>query len=171
MTRKSKFIAGILSFFPGTGHMYLGLFNRGLFFMSIFIFVTIMNKILCFDGMKVWITAPIIIYTFFDAVDSAGKISNGLYVPDDLDILKKLKINEYMNHSQGPEENNEILLNNQKERVSTIVGIFLIIIGVLGVFNVILSYIPWLWDVINIIKRYIVPVVFILLGIYILRKK
>lgn len=37
--RKSKWIAGLLAaFFPGTGHMYLGLMTKGVFFMLLLAF-------------------------------------------------------------------------------------------------------------------------------------
>jgi hypothetical protein len=74
---KNKTLTILLSFVPGVGHLYLGLFNRGLqflisFFGTIFVFT--------FLGLpELSILLPVIwFYSFFDALQQYTFFSEGI---------------------------------------------------------------------------------------------
>ncbi|WP_442603254.1 hypothetical protein [Paenibacillus sp. KN14-4R] len=83
--RKKKWASGMLSFFiPGTGHMYLGLMQRGLMFMfflafSIFLVVTLASSHDSNPGM-IFIASILIpityFYTIFDALQYTDKVNH-----------------------------------------------------------------------------------------------
>jgi hypothetical protein len=64
---KPKRLVYLLSFFPGLGHFYLGLMNRGLQLMGLF-FGLCYLKIAGFENIFVFI--PIVVfYAYFDALE------------------------------------------------------------------------------------------------------
>ncbi|AKX93715.1 hypothetical protein MTHERMOG20_06950 [Moorella thermoacetica] len=85
---KSKLISFILSFFPGLGHFYLGLMNRGIAFMATFFgwmaLVILASVITGFNGfIALLILLPLIwLYSLFDAVQLCGRLQSGETVSD-----------------------------------------------------------------------------------------
>lgn len=87
MPRKSKLSAGILAFFiPGTGHFYLGLMQRGLFVMMLFILditalAYMVNKNPMGDNPFVYqvllgcLIPVIYFYNLFDALQSTDQVN------------------------------------------------------------------------------------------------
>ena len=85
--KKSKWIAGLLAFMPGTGHFYLGMMLRGLFFMLLLILDIVaidyisLNRELFNVPLIVLLSLfiPVIyLYNIFDAVLSAEKLNQKL---------------------------------------------------------------------------------------------
>lgn len=85
---KSKFITFILSAFPGLGHLYLGLMNRGLVFMAAFLGWTALvllgaEIIRSGDFTVLLVLLPIIgLYSLFDALHLCGRMQAGETIPD-----------------------------------------------------------------------------------------
>ena len=74
--RKSPFLAGLLSCFPGLGHLYLGLYQRGIFFGLAFVLCIAMSS----HGRGEFF-GPLIAFVWFfgviDAVRQAHAINRG----------------------------------------------------------------------------------------------
>lgn len=85
--KKSKFLTAILSFLPGTGHLYLGLPKRGIQLMLSFFMLIFIQGFLSIDGFFVF--APVIwFYSFFDALhkcDEEFPVDNGIFSEQWLD--------------------------------------------------------------------------------------
>jgi len=70
--KKSKFIATFLSVFPGAGHLYLGLQQRGIQLMAAFLFsIFILNELRL--GLFLFVIPIIWFYSFFDGLQKASK--------------------------------------------------------------------------------------------------
>ncbi|WP_438448480.1 hypothetical protein [Gorillibacterium sp. sgz5001074] len=87
LPKKSKFAAGILAFFiPGTGHFYLGLMQRGLFIMLLFILniaaipytmnhYNMDNSYIPFVVLLGCLIPVIYFYNLFDALQSTDQVN------------------------------------------------------------------------------------------------
>ncbi|MDF2927400.1 MAG: hypothetical protein K0R57_6314 [Paenibacillaceae bacterium] len=88
MPRKRKFVAGLLAFFlPGTGHFYLGLMQKGLFMMLLFIlnitaivYTTNMNTMrdnsfIPFVVLLSCLIPVIYFYNLFDTLQSTDQVN------------------------------------------------------------------------------------------------
>ena len=74
--KRSKLVASLLAIFPGAGHMYLGLQQRGIqlmaaFLLSIYILDTLRLTLFLFLIPIIWF------YSFFDALQSAARADKG----------------------------------------------------------------------------------------------
>lgn len=70
--KKSKVIATFLSVFPGAGHLYLGLQQRGIQLMAAFLFsIFILNELRL--GIFLFLIPIIWFYSFFDGLQKASK--------------------------------------------------------------------------------------------------
>ncbi|MFT8319622.1 MAG: hypothetical protein ABF649_01815 [Bacillus sp. (in: firmicutes)] len=70
--KKSKVIATFLSIFPGAGHLYLGLQQRGMQLMAAFLFsIFILNELRL--GLFLFLIPLIWFYSFFDGLQKASK--------------------------------------------------------------------------------------------------
>jgi hypothetical protein len=79
--QKSAVLTFILSMFPGVGHYYLGLMNRGLQFMLFFLGGIVTVNLLRIHELGAFIPA-IWFYALFDALQMAGAINSGENVED-----------------------------------------------------------------------------------------
>ncbi|MEM5013429.1 hypothetical protein WKH57_22155 [Niallia taxi] len=71
--KKSKIIATFLSIFPGAGHLYLGLQQRGLQLMAAFLFaIFLINEL--YLGIFLFLIPIIWFYSFFDGLQKASRI-------------------------------------------------------------------------------------------------
>ena len=71
--KKSKFLATFLSVFPGAGHLYLGLQQRGIQLMAAFLFsIFILNELRL--GLFLFVIPIIWFYSFFDGLQKASKV-------------------------------------------------------------------------------------------------
>lgn len=88
MPKKSKLVAGVLSFLiPGTGHFYLGLMQKGLFIMLLFIlniaaipytvnnYSSLNNSYIPFVVLLACLIPVIYFYNLFDALQSTDQIN------------------------------------------------------------------------------------------------
>ena len=74
--KRSKLVASLLAIFPGAGHMYLGLQQRGIqlmaaFLLSIYILDTLRLTLFLFLIPIIWF------YSFFDTLQSAARVEKG----------------------------------------------------------------------------------------------
>lgn len=70
--KKSKVVATFLSIFPGAGHLYLGLQQRGIQLMAAFLFsIFILNELRM--GIFLFLIPLIWFYSFFDGLQKASK--------------------------------------------------------------------------------------------------
>lgn len=88
----SGFWAFILSLFPGAGHMYLGLMNRGLQIMASFLTIFVLMNFLYSSGYLMPLVVLVWFYSFFDCYHIKKSIRRGEEVEDtliyDMDISK-----------------------------------------------------------------------------------
>lgn len=85
MKRPARDVVGplrfVLSVVPGLGHLYMGMFNRGLQLMAgTFLGATLLNAI--FDDLSVFFVFAMIFISVFDAREAALRIQQGLEVED-----------------------------------------------------------------------------------------
>jgi hypothetical protein len=79
--QKSVFLTFILSAFPGVGHYYLGLMNRGLQFMLFFIGGIVIGSFLDMPELAAFL--PVIwFYALFDALQMVQAINSGQKIED-----------------------------------------------------------------------------------------
>ncbi|WP_141430395.1 hypothetical protein [Bacillus sp. 03113] len=71
--KKSKAIATFLSIFPGAGHLYLGLQQRGIQLMGAFLFSIYILDVLRL-GIFLFLIPIIWFYSFFDGLQTASKM-------------------------------------------------------------------------------------------------
>jgi hypothetical protein len=85
--KKSKSIATFLSIFPGAGHLYLGLQQRGIQLMAAFLFSIYILDVLRL-GIFLFLIPIIWFYSFFDAMQKVSKY--GEEEIDDVPIISYL---------------------------------------------------------------------------------
>jgi hypothetical protein len=143
--QKSVVLTFILSMFPGVGHYYLGLMNRGLQFMLLFIGGIVIGSSL--DLPELGAIMPVVwFYALFDALQMAGAINLGENV-DDKPVIPW----------------NRVLLGQKT------IGWALIIIGVLLIAKRILpSLVPEIYSNVNF-RTAIISILLIVAGIRILK--
>lgn len=90
--KKSKAIATLLSFFPGLGHLYLGLQRRGIQLMAFFLFSIYILDVLRL-GLFLFIIPIIWFYSFFDGLQKASKADQNLDL-EDKPIISSLAIHQ-----------------------------------------------------------------------------
>lgn len=79
--QKSVVLTFLLSAFPGAGHYYLGLMNRGLQFMLLFIGGIFLGNSLDLPELAAFL--PVVwFYALFDALQMAGAINSGENIAD-----------------------------------------------------------------------------------------
>ncbi|OIQ58584.1 hypothetical protein MOTE_17720 [Moorella thermoacetica] len=91
---KSKFTSFILSVFPGLGHFYLGLMNRGMVIMAVFfgwLGLVLLASVVTWshDFLVLLVLLPIVwLYSLFDALQLCSRIQSGETVPDSSPIAE-----------------------------------------------------------------------------------
>ncbi|AKA72372.1 hypothetical protein [Clostridium scatologenes] len=154
--KNSKSMATFFAMLPGAGHMYLGLTKQGIELMMLFFFTIFLSSSIGLEFLGVFL--PIIwFYSIFDVRSKA--MSEEPLVDSNLKIFSNMKHKE------------DFLGNRSMEKY---IGYFLIIVGILALINNIIvplasSYIDY--SVIRYIKCVGTSVFFIVLGLFLLRKK
>lgn len=143
-----KVIALALSIVPGAGHMYLGQQKKGLTYMSMFFFSIFFMGWLRLSFL-IFLLPVIWFYVFFDAFH----IVNGNDVEEDFDLVSFL-----------PKISNSLI------------GKLLIFIGVIIIFNnvfypLVVEYFELGYRFINYIQTSILALVFIVIGLRMLKTK
>ncbi|MGD9678690.1 MAG: hypothetical protein AB7V16_10150 [Vulcanibacillus sp.] len=92
--KKSKSLTFFLSFVPGTGHLYLGLMNRGLQFLLLFFGAMFISNLLVSELFE-FLLPVIWIYCLFDALQQYNKIQETNEVIDTpiIELTKFIKSN------------------------------------------------------------------------------
>ncbi|GKU84494.1 hypothetical protein [Niallia sp. NCCP-28] len=154
--KKSKVVATFLSIFPGAGHLYLGLQQRGIQLMAAFLFsIFILNELRM--GIFLFLIPLIWFYSFFDGLQKASKAGED-------QLLEDTPVISY-------------LINHQKW-----FGVGLVLLGIYYLMlNILLPiFSPKLNEIFNIDLQYlfyqyfqtgIVCIILIFGGIYLLKGK
>jgi len=149
MERRSEFITVLASLIPGVGYMYFGMFRFGIESMLLFFMVP---KVLHYIGLgfiSYIFSIPFWFYTFFDTYKLAHKFDRGEIIMD-----------------KSWFSNNNFGVIGISNRGWISFACILIIIGILALINTLFAT----YDIFYPIKKYMVPAMFILIGIYLLIK-
>lgn len=154
--RKSKFWTFVLSFFPGVGHMYLGLMKQGVQLMSLFFGIIAIASLLnmeffCFLLPIIWF------YGIFDATEKCN--------------------NQYINKNENLELINWIYKGNINYKIDRkLVGyIFMILAGIILLNNIIIPIISTMfggqyWFITSMINNMVLVIIFIWGGYTLIKK-
>lgn len=147
MNRRSTFVTFLASLIPGAGYMYFGMLRFGIETMLIFFIVPKLISLIGFGFISYIFSIPFWLYTFFDTYKVARQYDNGEIIEDKswLDKDKVYKV-------------------SMSNRAVNTVAIVLILIGVLALVNRIFG----VYDIFYSLKQYIVPAIFIIIGLYVL---
>lgn len=164
MQNRSRFLTFLSALIPGVGYMYLGLIKKGIQIMVIFFLIEPLFNFIGLDGLTSVITIPLWFYLFFDTFNIASKLDRGENIPD-IDFVFDKNKNIY-----SSEYSNDTIKNIGAKR-GLILGWALVIIGILSIINKIIPENA----IYNFIKQsigaYLVPVIFVFAGVYLLVKK
>ncbi|WP_055669216.1 hypothetical protein [Desnuesiella massiliensis] len=150
MNRNDRFVNFILACIPGVGYMYNGLLLKGLELLGIFIMAPVILDFAALDELTPVIMVPLWFYGFFDTFNVARRREAGEVIQDRGFILG----------------NNRAFNGQLQDNSMKFIGILLIILGILSLTNRILRTMNLMF----IVKSYLIPIFFILLGIYIIFK-
>lgn len=165
MNNRNGFVTFITACIPGVGYMYHGLIKKGVQVLFLYLLI---GPILSFVGLGFLshlIKICIWFYTFFDTFAVSKKINRGEYVPDSEFIFKN-----YVNIDSSTESNfpwNEKI--NKQGWI--ILGSALIVLGILSIFNQIFIDSDIYKYIRSYASQYFIPIVFIVIGFWILFKK
>lgn len=154
------FLFFIYLFLPGLRHMYIGLMKRGLQFLSLFFMGFVLAATLDLPEFFVPLMLIVWFYSAFDSYNYRKIKENGGNISDD-PIFNEFGINE-------------ITMFFKKSRMVS--GIFIIILGFYLLLRQLRDYI-WkynipqiVFDSLNIAFKSIIPILFIIGGIYLIVK-
>ena len=156
MNKKSGFLTFITALIPGVGYMYYGLQRRGVETFVLFLLISPVLRALGLNVLSPIISIPFWFYTFFDTYSIAHKYEAG-EILEDISLFNK-------NNELG----RRILANDKFKKDKWIILAWILIL--LGTFAI-LNKIFYLSIFFSNIRVYLVPVLFILSGVYILTKK
>jgi len=153
MEKRSGFITFVVSLIPGAGYMYFGMLKKGLETMVLFFLIP---TILSYVGISFIIPVffiPFWLYTFFNTYQLAHKFDRG-------EILKDESIftNSNIGFGLGKDNDNGFF---------KIIAWALIIVGILAIINKIFVD----FQILYVLRSYIAPVLFIIIGLYLLLRR
>lgn len=151
MERRSGFVTFLVSLFPGVGYMYFGMLRKGIETLSIFLLVPFILRAIWLDALVGVFCVPFWLYTFFDTYNIARKFDRGEIINDESWFSKNgdsIKFN----------------LDNVNHNAWKIGAWALIILGILSITGKIFDY----FNIFYIVRSYFIPILFVLVGIYIL---
>lgn len=151
MNRNDRLVNFILACIPGVGYMYNGLLIKGLELLGIFIMAPVILDFAGLDELVPVIIIPLWFYGFFDTFNVARRRESGEVIQDRGFILG----------------NNRAFNGQLQDNSMKFIGILLIVLGILSLTSRILRTMNLMF----IVKSYLIPVFFILLGIYIILRK
>lgn len=165
MQKRSSFLTFMSALVPGLGYMYLGLMKKGIQAMIIFFLIEPLFTFIGLGWLADIIQIPLWFYLFFDTFNIAHKLDRGDNVHDSDFIF-----NQY--HDLNKKENlSEYNANNMREKGGLVIGVALIIIGGLSIINKLFPN-NIIYDFIKqSIGAYFIPVLFVIVGVYLLVKK
>lgn len=143
MKGENKYINFICALIPGVGFLYNGLYKKGISFVVLWFFLVNIGDLIGLRFLTSIIGIAVWFYCFFKTFDINKKVLNGEYVED-----------EYLFQKQG---------YNVKY-----IGIALVVIGGIAILrNLFQDFFVHL-SIFTFIKPYIIPLVFIIIGLTIL---
>lgn len=160
MEKKNNFLTFILALIPGVGYMYLGLLKKGVQVLALFFLIEPILSLLSLESFETIFKVPFWFYVFFDTLNTARRMDRGEYIPDTDFILKK-----YINEDENIDFNNKI-----GKKIWFYIGWALIIIGSVSVIDKIFEGLELYSLIKSYISIYFFPVLFILIGIYLIIK-
>lgn len=187
MKQRSGFFTFVGSIIPGIGYIYLGLVKKGIQAFLLFFLIDDLLRMVGLGGFAWLIQLPLWFYVFFDTHNIANRIDRGEMVLDSDFFFEKYthgnnndqnygNYNNNMNN-ENPSENFSHMnfekhpsIHMDKKKMTAIAGI-LISLGVLGILNQAFEGSAIYYQIREGITQYFVPVLFIVGGIFLLRKK
>lgn len=151
MEKRSSFVTFLVSLFPGAGYMYFGMLRKGLETIILFLLVPVILRAIWLDALVGIFCVPVWLYTFFDTYHIAHKVDRGEVINDESWFVKN-------------GESIKINVDGLDNGIWKIAAWALIILGVLSIANKIFNY----FSIFYIIRSYFIPIIFVLLGVYIL---
>ncbi|KGK87240.1 hypothetical protein [Clostridium sp. HMP27] len=158
--RRSSFLTFLAALIPGVGYMYLGLMKKGLEALAIYLLIEPVFGII---GLGIAGILKIIFwfYTFIDTFNLANRIDQGEIIMDSSFIMDK-----FIN-------NNGTMTNNfqaSSKKLWNVIGILFIIIGIMAILDKTLVGLDVYYYVKSVMNKFLVPIILILFGVYILFK-
>lgn len=162
MEKRSKFLTFILACIPGVGHMYLGLVRKGTEILLSFIVLNMILRIIGFQFLSI----PIWFYFFFDTFRIANMIDRGEILEDGPFVSQKFNSTNGMNLNDLTRK----VSNTINTKSWVIIGWGLVVLGGIVILNRALAYTRYYYLIREYSRNYLTPIIFILLGVYILIK-
>ncbi|MGI6648852.1 MAG: LIM domain-containing protein [Bacillota bacterium] len=101
---KSRGLALLLSIIPGGGYMYLGLMNRGLQTLLIFVGTIFLSEVLNLDFLNGLVIPVLMLYTIFDTQQIAGDLNRtGRILDRGFFEWKSIGLKNPMTQNPGPD--------------------------------------------------------------------
>lgn len=162
MEKRNNILTYILALIPGLGYMYLGLIVKGVETLAIYLMIDPVFELVGLGWLATLFKIPIWFYVFFDSINTAKRIDNGEIIRDEDFILKRFNSKDFTGNDVFSSS------ENLKKNGLITIGWLLVIVGILALGNRLLIT----FGFVNIIRHYttlyLVPVLFILIGIYLL---
>lgn len=150
MEKRSRFITFLTAIIPGAGYMYFGMLKKGFETLLLFMLVPMLLGYAYMGDIAAAFCIPFWLYTFFNTHHIAHKVDRGEILQDESWFEKC---------GFGSDSGNS--MNNNSFKV---IAWFLIIVGILAIVNKIFMEFP----IFSIIRSYLVPIIFIIIGLYLL---
>jgi hypothetical protein len=158
----SRFLNFICACVPGVGYMYNGLQRKGFEALILFICVTSVFDFFGIGLLSAVIGFPLWFYCFFDTFNVYRRRMSGEYI-EDTGFIYQLTGRDYFNRENVDPNMRSVATMNS--RGAKFVGVVLIVVGAIILSQRILDFEIW-----RTVRMYIVPVLFIFGGAYILLK-
>ncbi|WP_243122877.1 hypothetical protein [Haloimpatiens lingqiaonensis] len=168
MEKKNDLITFICALIPGVGYMYLGLMERGIEALAIFLLIEPVFRFVGIGFFADIVKILFWIYTFSDTYKIAHKINRGEYVEDGFVFGKGFK-NGSFNMNKG-DYNTESTAAVRKNKFN-ILGWVLIAVGIIAILNKAFEGTDIYYLIKSYISAYFLPVALIVVGLYVLIKK
>ncbi|MDP4146079.1 MAG: hypothetical protein Q8936_16575 [Bacillota bacterium] len=156
MEKRSGFLTFLTALIPGVGYMYFGLLRKGIETLLLFLLIPTLFDAIGLGFLSYVVAVPIWFYSFFDTYHIAHKVDRGEKLQDGSIFNKEAFSGEAFTFGEDIKNRNWIF-----------VAWALIIIGILAILNKMFMYI----GIFSIARQYFVPVIFIVLGVYLLTRK
>lgn len=158
--RRSSFLTFLAALIPGVGYMYLGLMKKGLEALAIYLLIEPVFGIIGL-GLAGILKIIFWFYTFIDTFNLANRIDQGEIIMDSSFIMDK-----FVN-------NNGTIANNfqgSSKKLWNVIGILFIIIGIMAILDKTLVGLDVYYYVKSVMNKFLVPIILVLFGVYILFK-
>lgn len=157
--RRSSLLTFLSALIPGVGYMYLGLMKKGLEALAIYLLIEPVFGIIGL-GLAGILKIIFWFYTFIDTFNLANRIDQGEIIMDSSFIMDK-----FVNNN-GTTTNFEA----SSKKLWNIIGVLFIIVGVMAILDKTLVGIDVYYYVKSVMNKFLVPIMLVLFGGYILLK-